>query len=43
MLFTGHPGGIVSVNARCMEDVDVFELKVTLFDGRKLMPPGPLT
>jgi hypothetical protein len=38
----GYPGRIVSVNARCIEDVDLFELKVTRFDGRKLMPPGPL-
>lgn len=39
---TGYPGGVVNVNARCIEDVDIFELKVARFDGRKLMPPGPL-
>jgi hypothetical protein len=42
MLYTGYPGGIVNLNARCIEDVDVFELEVTRYDGRKLMPPGPL-
>jgi hypothetical protein len=40
--FTGYPGGIVNVNARCIEDVDVFELNVERVDGRKLIPPGPL-
>jgi len=32
----------VSVNARCLEGVDVFELKTERFDGRNLMPPGPM-
>jgi hypothetical protein len=39
---TGYPGGIVNVNARCIENVDAFDLKVTRFDGRTLMPPGLL-
>ena len=42
LLRTGYAEDIVSVNARCIENVDVFELKVTRFDGRRLLPPGPL-
>ena len=38
---TGYPGDRVSVNARCLEGVDVFDLKVERFDGRNKMPPGP--
>ena len=32
----------VSVNARCLEGVDVFELEIRRYDGRNEMPPGPL-
>lgn len=38
---TGYPGDRISVNARCLEGVDVFELAVRRYDGRRLMPPGP--
>ena len=33
----------ISVNARCIEGIDVFTLKVERYDGRTLMPPGPTT
>lgn len=39
---TGYPDRGVSVNGRCLEGVDVFELKVEHFDGRNEIPPGPL-
>ena len=39
MLRTGYRDRI-SVNARCLEGVDIFELEVTRYDGRDLMPPG---
>jgi hypothetical protein len=39
---TGYPNGVVSVNARCIEGIDVFALEVRRYDGRQLMPPGPL-
>jgi hypothetical protein len=42
MLCTGYPGDRVSVNARCIEDIDVFALTVQRYDGRNDMPPGPL-
>ncbi len=42
VLRTGYPDDRVSVNARCVEGVDVFELTVRRFDGRREMPPGPL-
>ncbi len=41
LLRSGYPGGIISVNARCIEGIDVFELNPKRYDGRKLMPPGP--
>jgi hypothetical protein len=40
MLRTGYRDRI-SVNARCLEGVDIFELEVSRYDGRNLMPPGP--
>lgn len=40
MLRTGYRDRI-SVNARCLEGVDVFALEVGKYDGRNLMPPGP--
>jgi hypothetical protein len=40
MLRKGYAGDRVSVNARCIEGVDVFELQVRRVDGRKNMPPG---
>jgi hypothetical protein len=36
----GYPGDRVSVNARCVEGVDVFELDTKRFDGRRQMPSG---
>ncbi len=42
VLRTGWADGTVSVNARCIEGVDVFTLNVKRYDGRKEMPPGPL-
>ena len=42
MLRTGYPGDHVSINARCIEDIDIFELSVRRYDGRNEMPPGPL-
>jgi hypothetical protein len=42
MLRTGYPADNVSVNARCIEYVDVFALDVRRYDGRNDMPPGPL-
>ena len=43
ILCTGYPGGIISVNARCIDYVDVFEFSVARYDGRNLMMPGPIT
>lgn len=42
MLRTGYPDGIVSLNARCIEGIDVFTLQVRRYDGRNDMPPSPL-
>ena len=42
MFRTGYPGDRVSINARCLEGVDVFTLKIRRYDGRNDMPPGPL-
>ena len=39
---TGYPNQVVAINARCLENVDVFDLEVERYDGRKEMPPGPL-
>jgi len=39
---SGYPHNRVSLNARCIENVDVFTLDVTRYDGRNDMPPGPL-
>lgn len=40
MLRTGYKDR-VSVNGRCLEGLDVFDLDVGRYDGRNLMPPGP--
>lgn len=32
----GTKGPMVAVNLRCLEDVDLTKIEVTLFDGRKL-------
>lgn len=40
MLRTGYRHRI-SVNAHCLESVDIFQLEVSRYDGRNLMPPGP--
>jgi len=34
------PDGYFTLNARCLEDVDVFALEVERFDGRSRMPGG---
>lgn len=34
------PDGYFTLNARCLDDVDVFELEIERFDGRSLMPGG---
>ena len=34
---TGYKTG-VSLNARCLEGVDVFELKINRYDGLREMP-----
>jgi len=39
---TGHPNGVVALNACLVEGVDVFELDVERFDGRTKIPPGVL-
>jgi hypothetical protein len=39
---TGYKNDTVSINARCLEGVDVFTLRVRRFDGRNEMPPGPV-
>ena len=38
---TGY-GDQISLNARCLVGVDVFALEISRYDGRQLMPPGPL-
>ena len=40
MLRSGYRDRI-SVNARCLEGADIFELEVGRYDGRNLMPRGP--
>lgn len=42
LLRTGYPQGTVSVNARCIDEVDTFALPVERYDGRNDMPPGVL-
>ena len=42
MMRTGYPGERVSVNARCIEGIDLFELKIERYDGRNDMHPGAL-
>lgn len=42
MLRVGYPNDRVSVNARCIDGIDVFTLDVMRYDGRNDMPPGPL-
>ena len=42
VLRTGYKDQGVSVNARCLEGIDVFELKTQRFDGRQKLPPGPM-
>ncbi len=39
---TGYPGERVSINARCVEGIDIFDLKIERYDGRSDMHPGPL-
>ncbi len=42
ILRTGYPDGKVSINARCIEEIDVFALEIRRYDGRTHMPPGIL-
>ena len=37
MMYTGYPDDKVSINARCIDGIDVFDLKVSRFDGRNLI------
>jgi hypothetical protein len=39
---TGYANNVVSINARCVEGIDVFDLAVRRYNGRNDMPPGPL-
>jgi hypothetical protein len=41
MLRTGYKD-LISVNARCLKGVDAFQLEIARYDGRNLMPPGPM-
>ncbi len=41
MMRTGYPNDHISLNARCLEGIDVFKLEVSRYDGRSDMPPGP--
>jgi hypothetical protein len=41
LLRPGYPGDRVSVNARCIEGIDIFALAIARYDGRTDMPPGP--
>lgn len=40
ILRNGYQGHL-SVNARCLEGIDIFQLALTRYDGRNDMPPGP--
>ncbi|WP_276119092.1 GFA family protein [Pararhizobium qamdonense] len=42
LMRSGYPGEKVSVNARCIEGIDIFELTIERYDGRTDMHPGPL-
>jgi hypothetical protein len=37
-----HPDNYFSVNARCLDGVDVFELEVENYDGLRLIPGDPV-
>ncbi|OJF95240.1 GFA family protein [Pararhizobium antarcticum] len=39
---SGYSNNRVSLNARCIDNIDVFSLEVARYDGRDDMPPGPL-
>jgi hypothetical protein len=41
ILRTGYKAGGVSVNARCLDGIDIFTLRVRRYVGRTEMPPGP--
>jgi hypothetical protein len=38
LMRSGYPDNIVSVNARCIEGIDIFTLAISRYDGRTLMP-----
>ncbi|WDZ77247.1 GFA family protein [Ensifer adhaerens] len=42
VLRSGYPDNKISVNARCIENIDVFTLEIERYDGRNDMFPGPL-
>ena len=42
ILRTGYKNQGVSVNARCIEGIDVFALDVKRYDGRNEIEPGPM-
>ena len=42
ILRAGYPNGVIALNACLIEDVDVFTLEKTQFNGRHKIPPGPL-
>ncbi|MGE6781143.1 hypothetical protein ACQKGL_01325 [Ensifer adhaerens] len=39
---SGYPGNRISINARCVGNIDVFTLEIKRYDGRNEMFPGPL-
>ena len=39
LLRTGYRDRI-SVNARCIEGIDIFDFDIERYDGRHLIPPG---
>jgi hypothetical protein len=41
VIATGHIDGRIAVNARCIEYVDPFALKIMKGDCRHSLPPGP--
>jgi hypothetical protein len=42
ILRTGYSAEKVSINARCIEGIDIFALEIGRYDGRSEMPPGVL-
>jgi hypothetical protein len=42
LMRSGYPNDRVSINARCLDAVDIFTLTPQRYDGRTDMPPGPM-